>query len=61
MNVSVGVSERTHPLTRKRQLEDDLGVEQTDFVRDFHHELSGLFIRKYVDMLDVPSMSSITS
>ena len=27
----------------------------SDFIRDWHQELSGLFIRKYADMLEIPS------
>lgn len=26
-----------------------------DFVRDFHHEFSGVFIKKYAEMLEIPS------
>ena len=35
---------RTHP-----------DASEADFVREFHQELSGLFIRKYADLFDIPS------
>ena len=32
-----------------------------DFVRDFHHEFSGVFIRKYAEMFEIPSEEHIFS
>ena len=29
--------------------------EVADFIRDYHHEFSGFFIRKYADLLEIPS------
>ena len=31
------------------------GRDATDFVRDYHHEFSGLYIRKYAEMLEIPT------
>lgn len=31
------------------------GRDVADFVRDNHHEFSGLYIRKYADLLEIPS------
>lgn len=33
----------------------------SDFVREFHHEFSGVFIRKYAGMLDIPSDEHVFS
>ena len=33
--------------------------ETSDFVREYHHDLSGLFIRKYADMFDIPTKEHV--
>ncbi|MBO5552024.1 MAG: hypothetical protein J5966_08695 [Lachnospiraceae bacterium] len=30
-------------------------ADDADFVREFHHDLSGLFIKKYAELFDIPS------
>ena len=34
-------------------------AEITRFVRDYHHEFSGLFIQKYADLLEIPSAEAL--
>ncbi|MBQ7221730.1 MAG: hypothetical protein IJS28_12215 [Synergistaceae bacterium] len=42
-------------LDEKGYFELDPSRKISDFIRDYHHEFSGFFIRKYADILDVPS------
>ncbi len=59
-DVGMGVSEGDYEQFKHRVGDEEYfrqhpGAKVTDFVRDFHHDFSGLFIEKYADLFDIPS------
>lgn len=45
----------TQKLDMEEYRKKNPNAEPETVIRDYHHELSGLFIRKYADLFDIPS------
>ena len=59
-DTGMGISENDfeefmEKLDEKSYFENHPNDTKADFVRDYHNELSGLFIEKYTELLDIPS------
>ncbi len=59
-DVGMGINEKDYDslrvkLNEKAFFDKNPEAKRTDFVRTYHHELSGFFVEKYAEMLDIPS------
>ena len=63
-DVGMGIGENDYDefaekLGEKEYFSSHKGDTKSDFVRKYHNELSGLFIDKYADILDIPSREHV--
>lgn len=59
-DIGMGISKRDYELFKHELHSDDYfdthpNADICGFVRTYHHEFSALFIRKYADLLDIPT------
>ncbi|MGN0316313.1 MAG: hypothetical protein ACI4E1_00070 [Lachnospira sp.] len=62
----MGITESDFELFRQKidfgnYFETHKDVTTPDLIRDFHHEFSGLYIKKYADFFDIPSQEHVFS